>query len=297
MLMIFMVTVIITVGMGFNWLVQEHLRASESLKSKAEAVVTARSGYDTLIYLLLVGRVHPGEMTLAKVEKITSLKSIPLDGSPVALSSGITARVQDSNGRLSLASFNTKAINRMADTILKIENPLIPVASFQDWIDWNNLTRTNGAEATYYKKEAKPYQPRNYAMQYKEELSLIRGLTAEDYEQILPDITMLPNSGFNPNTATDNLLKAYLRIDDQKLKRIKEYKSQSDRLLTRKALEALIGHKLILGRYDIYNYAPSLYADITISAGQPKNMYNIKAGVALQQNSSTPYSILYWREE
>jgi general secretion pathway protein K len=295
--MIFMVTVIITVGMGFNWLVQEHLRASESLKSKAEAVVTARSAYDTLIYLLLVGQVHPEKMALARVEKITPLKSIPLDGSPVSLTPGVTARVQDSNGRLSLASFNTKAISRMADTILKVENPLIPVASFQDWIDWNNLTRANGAEAPYYKKEAKPYQPRNYAMQYKEEMSLIRGLSPEEFERIRPDVTLLPNRGFNPNTATDNLLKTYLRIDDQKLKKIKKYKSQPGRLLTRKALEALIGHKLFLGRYDIYNYSPSLYADITISAGQPKSMYKIEAGVALRQNSFAPYSILYWREE
>ena len=45
--------VILTVAIGFNWLVKEHLKAAEGLKTKTEAMMQARSAYDSLIFYIL----------------------------------------------------------------------------------------------------------------------------------------------------------------------------------------------------------------------------------------------------
>jgi len=52
-----------------------------------------------------------------------------------------------------------------------------------------------------------------------EELTLIRGVDADLYKRIYTFLTILPNTGFNPNTASDSVLKAFLSIDDSKVRR------------------------------------------------------------------------------
>jgi len=122
MLMVFMVTVIMTVGLGFNWLVKEHLQASENLKNKAEAIVKARSAYDTLIYLLLRGRTMPREVVLSGTEDLTLLQTLPLDNAPIPLSDDVTVRIQDSNGLISLATINTAAMQQLLQRVLSVDS-------------------------------------------------------------------------------------------------------------------------------------------------------------------------------
>ncbi len=52
--------VIITVGIGFNWIVKEHLKAADGMKRKSEAMVKAVSAFDTFIYSILAGRDDGG---------------------------------------------------------------------------------------------------------------------------------------------------------------------------------------------------------------------------------------------
>ena len=61
-------------------------------------------------------------------------------------------------------------------------------------------------------------------------------------------------------------------------------------------LFALTG-RMISGSGEGVYFFPSPFIEITVSAGRPKSIYTIKAGLDTRQNLLSPYGVLYWREE
>lgn len=295
LLTMLMAAVIITVGLGFNWLVKEHLKASEGLKNKAEAILKARSAFDTILYLVLNGQVLQREIVPAAGSEISELKRLPLDGERVLLFDDIYVQAQDSNGMLSLVNLNTVAMERMIKKVGGMDSASGIIESYLDWIDTDNLTRVNGAEDFYYKGQGLPYVPRNYAIQYKDEIQWIKGMDKELYGKIEPYLTILPSTAFNPNTASDEVLMAYLYINEDFLKVLKEYMSKMP-VRSDMELFALTGRRIVSDMEGV-NFAPSPFIDITVSVGKPRNIYTIKAGLDTRQNMRSPYGVLYWREE
>jgi len=296
-LIMLMAGVIMTVGLGFNWLVKEHIKSSEGLKNKAEAILKARSAYDTLIYFLLNGKVTRHEIVLAGIKDLTALKSIPLNGKEISLTEGdgIYIRVRDTNGLLSLARVNSLALEKLIRQVGQVENPAIVVESLMDWTDTDDLARANGAEKLYYQSRQSIGLPRNYALQYKEELAFIRGLDRSLYLKLEPYLTLLPATGFNPNTAADDVLKARLDLSDESLGVLKNYMSQGG-VVTEDVLFSLTGTRIRSIDFDL-NYFPSRLVEITVRAGAPRSLYTIKAGVSLLSASYSPYTVLFWQEE
>ena len=293
-LMMLIAAVIITVGIGFNWLVKEHMRASEGLKNKADAILKARSAYDTIVYLILNGSVLPNEIVVSGGDDISQIKTLPLNGQEVSLSGDVRIRIQESNGLLSLNTINRYAFEKLIKRLGFPDTAAIAIDSLLDWVDVDSFSRVNGAEDFYYKGFGLPYGPRNYAIQYTEEIGFIRGFGQELYGKLQPYVTMLPSTGFNPNTASDEVLKAYLDIDEEYLKTLKDYMAKKP-VQSDGELFALTG-KRITGDEDSIYFSPSAFIDVTVSVGQPKSIYTIKAGLRIVQRKDSPYSILYWRE-
>jgi general secretion pathway protein K len=290
-----MAAVIITVGLGFIWLVKEHMKASEGLRNKAEAILRARSAYDTIIYFLLNGQVSPGGIAATINDEISGLKWLPLDGQKVPLSDDLYAQAQDSNGMISLVSANIAGMERLIRNLGGLDDTSGIVNSYLDWVDEDNFVRVNGAEEFYYKGQGLPYGPRNYAIQYKEEVEWVKGMNRELYGKIEPFLTLLPSIGFNPNTASDEVLMAYLNINEESVKNLKNYRSKMA-VTSDTELFALTGQR-IAGLNEGVNFFPSPFIEITVSAGRPKSIYTIKAGLDTRQNLLSPYGVLYWREE
>jgi general secretion pathway protein K len=290
-----MAAVIITVGLGFSWLVKEHIKASEGLMNKTEAILRARSAYDTLLYLILNGQLLQREIVPAGGSEISELKTLPLNGQKVSLSDDLDVQAQDGNGMLSLVNLNTAAIERLIKKVGGLDNASDFISSYLDWIDTDNFTRVNGAEEFYYKGQGLPYVPRNYAIQYKDEVELIKGMGRELYGKIEPYLTMLPSTGFNPNTASDEVLMAYLYINEESLKILKDYMSKKA-ISSDMELFALIGRRIASEGEGVY-FFPSSFMEITVSVGKPRNIYTIRVGLDTRQNIRSPYSILYWKEE
>ena len=298
-LIMLIAAVLMTVGLGFNWLVKEHIRSSEGLKNKAEAIIKARSTYDDIIFLILSGRLLPKEVALTSGEDIIGKNTLPLNGQEIALADDISVRIQESNGVLpvwKLDYIDKNALQRVIERQSKDpENASVRAESLMDWIDEDKLSRVNGAEESYYQGRALPYVPRNYALQSLEEIKLVRGFDEDLFEKLQTQITLLPATGFNPNTASDEVLMAQLNIDDNALKTLKEYMSvkavSSDR-----ELFALTGRRIVRDEESI-NFLPSPFMDITINVGKPRNIYTIRAGLLILQKTYAPYSILSWKEE
>jgi general secretion pathway protein K len=286
--------VILALGLSFNWLVKEHIRSSESIREKAEAIIKTRSAYDTLIYLMLTGQVTENKIMISQ-SGITNLKSIPLDGSEVMIEEDVFVQAQDSNGRLSLTTLNQDALKKLVSNETDPATAAIFIDSFQDWIDRGDLARINGAKAPYYRNHGFAYTPRNYDLQYLEELSLIRGVDADLYKKIYPSLTILPNTGFNPNTANDSVLKAFLNIDDSKVAKIKSYAAKKV-ITTMPELIALTGKMFYLEQPEGW-FIPSSYLDIIVRTGSPRSFYKISTGLSIGSGIFYPYFIQYWREE
>jgi len=293
-LTMFMAAVIITVGIAFNWLVKEHMKASEALKIKSEAILKARSAYDTLIYLMLSGSLSQREIRIDAHDEISPLTRIPVDGQKVSLAPDIFVQVQDSNGKLSLATVNQTAMERLIRTAGGGENSSSILNSYLDWIDEDAFSRLNGAEEYYYRSQGLPV-PRNYAIQFKDEWQWVKGMDGELYGKLEPYFTILPATGFNPNTAGDEVLKAYLNIDEETLKPLREYLAQRN-VRSDVELYALTGRRIVSG-VDFAHFFPSMFFEIKVSVGAPKNIYTIQAGLDTRQKSRTPYEVLYWIEE
>jgi len=294
-LTILMAAVIITVGLAFNWLVKEHLKVSEGLKNKSEAILKARSAYDTIVYLVLNGRVFPREIIPVVSNDVSGLKALPLDGQKIAFPNDLYVQVQDSNGMLSLINTNTAAMGRLLKKVGGLDDTSGITDSFLDWIDVGNFARVNGAKEFYYKGQGLPYASRNYAIQYKDEVAFIKGMNKELYGKIEPYLTMLPSTGFNPNTANDEVLMAYLNINEDSLKNLKDYMSKKA-VTSDLELFALTGRRITSEIEGVY-FFPSPFIEITVSAGTPRSIYTIRAGIDTRQGMRSPYTVMYWREE
>ncbi len=291
-LMIMIASVIIIVGLGFNWLVREHIRAAEGLKNKAEAILNARSAFDMLIYLLLSGHLSWKEIIITGATDITELKSLPVTGQAIQLSEGLRVRIQDSNGMLSLTSLHTVPIERLIKNTENVNYATAPVNSLLDWSDADGLKRIDGAEAFDYSAQGLPYAPRNFPLQYKDEAGFIKGFDKGLYGRIKDDLTMLPSFGFNPNTASDAALMAVLDINRESLQTLKEFMSQMP-IISNNQLFALTGRKLT----GEDNFFSSPFMEVIVEAGAPKVIYSIRAGLNVVQNEYAPYGVVFWSEE
>lgn len=297
-LTILMASVIITVGLGFNWMVREHLSASEGFKKKAEAMLKARSAYESIIYLLLTGQTRQREITLVVDKEISEITSLPLNGQPIPLiKDELSVRIQESNGLLSLVNLDIGALQRLLKMKGGLDDPSASgiINSFFDWIDPDNLVRVNGAEAFYYKGEGKPYTPRNFALQFKEELEWIKGIGRPLFQKIASQVTTLPVTGFNPNTASDDVLTAYLNLTPETLQVLKEAMVQKP-LSSDAELLALTGRKIGI-QGEGYPFFPSPFLEVTVQVGQPRGLFAIRAGLDIRQDLHSPFRVLYWVEE
>jgi general secretion pathway protein K len=296
MLIALLAAVIMSLGLGFNWLVREHIKNSEGLRTKAEAIIKTRSAYDDLIYIMLTGKRTENAVIIGQ-RGITGLQSIPIDGSEVIIEGEIFAAVQDSNGRLSLAADDQEPLKRFLRNEAGVAVGAILMDSFQDWIDRDGVPRANGAEASYYTGRGGGYRPRNFQLQYMEELSLIRGMDADLYKRLSPRLTILPITGFNPNTACDAVLKAYLDIDDKTVEKIRTQVAKKP-IKTMPELVALTGKAPYLGGAEPPGwFEPSSHIDITVRAGSPRGIYKISTGLTIGYGIFYPFFIHYWREE
>lgn len=98
-----------------------------------------------------------------------------------------------------------------------------------DWIDKDDLPRSNGAESPYYRSLKPPYASRDTTLTTVSELSLVRGMTPDMVTRLQPFVTVhaaqagAPVSLVNINTAPKEVLMALDEgIDERMAERILE---------------------------------------------------------------------------
>lgn len=303
---LFIALVILTIAVGFNWIVKEHLKTGLSLKEKMEGFVEANSHFQLLLFTLLPGQVTAKEIIPYRGRDYLGVERLPLNGEWVSLykeDMGVGVRrpvkvaLQDTNGLISLVNFSPQVFSNLLK-ILEVseERRKVIVDSLLDWIDRDNLVRLNGAEAEYYRREGKGYGARNYALQYLEELRLIRGMDEALLQRMRPYITLLPNISFNPNTAKREVIQAYLGLEDERImENLMEYLKR-EVLHNEFHLFQLTG-KLIDFPEGALFYPSGYYVGKILVGTEERPLYSIETGFSLRHKIYTPYEIFYWIEQ
>jgi len=75
-----------------------------------------------------------------------------------------------------------------------------------DWLDNDENPRVGGAESSHYLGLPNPYRAKNDLFDTIGELRLVRGVTAEIYEKLLPFVTVSSSGMVNLNTAPKEVL-------------------------------------------------------------------------------------------
>lgn len=133
----------------------------------------------------------------------SSLPPLPVPGGSVS------GQLSDLDGHFNL---NTLVRNGARDPVaqarfsrllaaLKLDTGIADAVT--DWIDVDNQALTEGAEDLEYLRADPPYRAANRPMTHISELRLIKGVDAEAYKLLAPEVCALPaDTGFNINTAS-----------------------------------------------------------------------------------------------
>jgi len=130
------------------------------------------------------------------------LPALPIDGG------FITGKLEDLQGRFNLNSvldpLQAERFSRLCQ-VLGVDPGFIP--ALQDWIDADTEERVNGAEDDAYTMLSPPYRAANRYLADPSELLLIRGVTVQDYNNLLFYVNALPGGiEVNVNTAPPPVL-------------------------------------------------------------------------------------------
>lgn len=165
-----------------------------------QADALLQGGVAAAAYTLYVGRRDPAQLGgtvipfgtgAVRLSARTERGRIDLNGSPPVLLAGLY-RAVEARG-MSAQQFAARVV---------------------DWRDANTQLTSNGAELSQYREAGLAYGPRNGPFQSVEELMLLLGMTAEDYERLSPHLTIFnPEGTIDPLSASIPVLSSVPRLD------------------------------------------------------------------------------------
>ncbi|MBF0463915.1 MAG: general secretion pathway protein GspK [Nitrospirae bacterium] len=300
LLTIMIASIIITVGLGFNWIIKEHIKTAGALKDKSEAMILAESSFDTSMFAILTGKLTQDGVAFTD-DSLLGASQIIANGSPLWVNENIILRLQDANGMVSLAANGNTLTDNSASDLKKLINTIAPgknadeiVDCINDWIDPDDLVRTNGAESDYYRMIGAPYQPRNFHLQYLEEILLVKGMDIQLFNKLKPFITMLRNEGFNVNTAKPELIVAHYGLSSDVIEPLRQHMKTNT---TTGAMEALNQIGVDTLSFSGTQARPTEFFEITLAVRSGESLYHIKSGISIRDTTGfSPHSVYYWKE-
>ncbi|MFH1837134.1 MAG: hypothetical protein ABH862_03370 [Candidatus Omnitrophota bacterium] len=138
--------------------------------------------------------------------------------------------VSDCESRISLNKAGYKEISAIIKitTDLDKKNADDLAAAIVDWRDKDDFPLFNGVESRYYMSLKDPYPSKNSEFEVLSELFLVRGMTKEIYESIIPYVTIYGSGKININTARETVLAA-LGLNKTLVRKIMKFRAGMDR--------------------------------------------------------------------
>jgi general secretion pathway protein K len=169
------------VAFNFSAMVRDEADAAHRFSNDTQGYYLAVAGFQRGLYEYLMQ--SQGKEPQQQQQQPKETPAGFFDGSwhEENLGSGISrVRLIDEAGKINLNRADETMLRRVF-TNLNIEEPLrsILVDSILDWIDSDDLHRTNGAENDYYQSLSPPYTAKNGPFDSVEDLLWVRGVTSE----------------------------------------------------------------------------------------------------------------------
>ncbi|MCI4624377.1 MAG: general secretion pathway protein GspK [Candidatus Magnetoovum sp. WYHC-5] len=286
LLSIFLSAIIITVAIGFNWLVKEHVKTAIGFKNKSRAMVKVYSAIDTLTYVILTGRKTADGIEFSD-RSLLGISGIGANNRPLTVWKEVEISVQDTNGMVSLYNLDVGLFENLMK-VIKIANYKEISDSVSDWVDSDNIEKAQGAENNYYTSMNKEYWPRNKNVEYLEELLLIRGMNRQIFGQLEPYLTTMPSTGFNPKAASDELMMAFFKIDRKTM-----LKYRTSPCATIRSVFNIDAEDEAV---EFCTMSGNLVLTVRYGDGAGNSLYSVNMGIGLIETNLYPYQIYYWKE-
>src|ERR1043166_4697965 len=168
------------VAFNFSAVVRDEADAAHRFDQETQGYYLAVAGFQRGIYELLM----QSQANLVQPQPTGQQKENPagfFDGSwrEDELGDGTSrVRLLDETGKINLNRADEALLQRIF-TNIGIDEPIRStiVDSILDWVDPDDLQRTNGAETDYYQSLSPPYSPKNGPFDSVEDLLWIKGIT------------------------------------------------------------------------------------------------------------------------
>jgi len=205
LLQVLLITAIISIlALYFSLTAREQVKLARLSSERAEAILAIKTAQSRLFLALLTEfrEPHPNAVD-------TVLRQWNFYGQPFELNNGVSAKIQDQSGLISV-NFPDAALIRQMFEQNGLEASLAPVVtdSLLDWQDADRLTRLNGSEQDGYVSG-----PRNGIITLKSEMARVRGVSAEIWQKFAPMFTVYQRGPFNPMAAPAPILAGLIGQD------------------------------------------------------------------------------------
>ncbi len=179
------------------------------------------------------------------------------------------------NGKININGINDENREILITLLVKkgvdLSEADIITDSLLDWIDEDDLTHLNGAEDGYYESLPDPYKSRDGPFTSIEEMTLIRGITPEIFENIKDGITVYGDRkiNVNVNVASREVLSSIPGLSDDMAEELSLYIEENGMIKTAEELRDIFWSLGVIGDSfeDIKPYLTLDESDfVTISA-------------------------------
>ncbi len=131
---------------------------------------------------------------------------------------------------LNLAGENPlKNLFRAVDPELEESDAVAIAQAIIDWRDGDDAQLADGAESSYYESLSPPYKAANAPFRAVEELSMVKGVTPELFQKVLPYVTVYSQGRVNLNTAPKTVLQA-LGLSPELAEKIAAFRAGADQV-------------------------------------------------------------------
>ncbi|HEX8042771.1 type II secretion system minor pseudopilin GspK [Candidatus Deferrimicrobium sp.] len=194
--------------------------AHEVFRIGAQSAQTGAYGRDS-IRCILLAEAGTGAARIALREDARSNQNDTLDefwsraALPITLGDGeVLVTIEDEERKINLNRIMLSNGNAPDDQRLAVFQRLLDTLGIDravadavvDWLDNDENPRVGGAESSYYLGLPQPYRAKNDLFDTIGELRLVRGVTAEVFEKLLPFVTVSSSGLVNINTAPKEVL-------------------------------------------------------------------------------------------
>ncbi|MDN4503140.1 type II secretion system protein GspK [Alteromonadaceae bacterium BrNp21-10] len=198
LLQVLLITAIITIlALYFSATAREQVKMAQLATERAEAIIAIETAQNRIFMALL--------SELRKTNNEVSnhiLANWNFYNQPFLTKNNVSVQIQDQSGLIGIIFPDPSLIANIFQEN-GVDSKLAPVLtdSLLDWQDADKLTRLNGAELGSYTQG-----PRNGSITLVNETKMVRGMTAELWQQFGDIFTLYQRGPFNPMTAPMSVL-------------------------------------------------------------------------------------------